>query len=179
MSVAARYRERYARVRDAAYQATLERLVPFCAGQLTDIRDIDEAALTSWRQQWLPVIQSGLPWSGWDWAREVSAWRKHVDCFEVAVWSGDQLCGMALGKPSDGRNNISVYLLQGSPLRPHPLMGRVLPIILESAAAYGYALGCREMRLIKPLADALPRYQAMGFRLVNSRRSSPYCVRPL
>ncbi|MFM2044959.1 MAG: hypothetical protein RLY86_3535 [Pseudomonadota bacterium] len=178
-SETARYRRKYAMVREGAYQSVLERIAPYYPGLLTDIRDIDDAALSCWRREWLPCTPPDRAWSDWDWSREVRAWRRHVDCFEVAIWSDNHLCGMALGKPSDARNNMSVYLLQGSPVPNHPLSGQVLPIILESAASYGYALGCRELRLVKPLDGPMSRYQSMGFRLVNARSSAPYCVRSI
>lgn len=157
----------------------LASLAPFLDAPLTDLTDIDEAALECWEQQWLSAIPRGEPWSGWDWRDESRGWRRHLDRFEVAIWSGEQLCGLAIGKPSERRQNLSIYVAQGSPVRDHPLKGQIMPIVLDVAGAYGTALSCRELRLVNPLAGPLRRYEALGFALENPKGAPPYCVRPL
>jgi hypothetical protein len=154
-------------------------LAPYC-DKLTDITAIDKWALAAWREQWRPAMPHGKPWTDWNWQAEADGWQKrHVDRFEVAIWSNDQLCGMAIGKPSAARNNLSIYLLQGHPLANHALKGALLGVILDIAEAYGTALNCRELRLVKPLGGALPLYQKAGFRLEKPKSVAPYCVRSI
>src|SRR3546814_18427447 len=83
---------------------------------VTDISPINGKTLSAWERQWLPVMPPNEQWSHWDWRREAGNWRKHIDRFEVAIWSNHQLCGLAVGKPSQRRNNLSIYMLQGSPV---------------------------------------------------------------
>ena len=178
-SETARYRHYYEERREEAHQYILTQLTPVIGESLTDITDINSKALECWEKQWLSFIPSGRSWSDWNWRDDVAEWKRHIDRFEVAIWSGRQLCGLALGKPSQARNNLSVYLLQGSSVENHPLKGKVLAIVIDAAGAYGTALGCRELRLVKPLSGMVGKYQDLGFRLVKEHRSAPYCVRSL
>ena len=56
------------------------------------------------------------------------------DRFEVAVWSGPVLCGLAAGTPRYGR--MEVDLAKGSPDGQHPLKGAVRFAVLEAARVY-------------------------------------------
>jgi hypothetical protein len=178
-SETARNRCRYDILREETNQYMLSELSPFIGESLTDITDIDAKALTCWERQWRPNMPSGKSWSDWNWPEDSLRWEKHIDRLSIAVWSGEQLCGLALGKPSQARNNLSIYLLQGSPVESHALKGKVLPIVIDVASAYGTALGCRELRLVKPLSGMVGKYQDLGFQLEKDHRSAPYCVRSL
>ena len=122
-------------------------LAHFMEQSLTDLTDINRHSLRAWEQQWLPAMPAGKEWSDWDWSRGMARWRKCADRFEVAVWSGNQLCGLAVGKPSAGRGNLSLHAIQGSPIENHPLKGKILPIVIDTAGAYGTALQCKEYAL--------------------------------
>lgn len=145
-----------------------------------DLTGIDQRALDAWEAQWVPAASPGQPWSTWNWKTEAKNWYKCIDRFEVAIWSEGCLCGLAIGKPSDRRNNLSVYLMQGCPIEDHPLKGKILGIVLDVAEAYGTALSCRELRLVQPLRGMLPYYRKLDFRLVRCGKNAlPYCVREL
>lgn len=138
---------------------------------------IDEAALSAWRVQWGPLIRSGD--GGWDWVEQRRLKQGVISRFEVAIWHGSRLCGLALGKPSNGDGNLSVHLLEGCPERDHPLKGLIAYIGLRAAETYAIALGKQELHLIRPLSGALSIYQAMGFDVVGEGTSRPYCKRRL
>lgn len=174
-----RQRRKYLSIKQMVYETILAEICPYIGPSLTDLTEINWSAIRAWESQWRPSMPQGKIWSDWDWRTDTRAWKRHVDCFEVAVWSGNQLCGLGVGKPSANRNNMSVYLLQGSPVANHPLSGKILAIVLDVAAAYGTALGCRELRLVRPLSGMVGKYQSLGFRLVSSSGSAPYCVRRL
>ncbi len=135
---------------------------------------IDDAALAAWTEQWRPAHQPGSP-GGWDWARERRAWQGVIGRFEAALWHGPVLCGLALGKPSDGPSHLAVRLLEGNPVPAHPLRREVARSLLVAAEEYARALGKRELRLIQPLPGALPIYRALGFALAPTRARPPYC----
>ena len=168
----ARRRSSYRDVLDALRDAGLP---PF---RLTEI---NETALLAWEQQWLPDLgKVEGEWRAWNWREQMRHWRRrHVDRFEVAIWSDEELCGLAVGKPSDRRNNLSIYLLQASPRPDRALKGFVLPIAVETAAAYGTRCRCRELRLVNPLEGVVQRYLDLGFTLEVGTSAAPYCVRPI
>jgi hypothetical protein len=157
----------------------LVELAPFTDGPLTNLTGIDRRALHCWEQEWRPATRQDQPWSEWDWRAGVQRWTRCIDRFEVAIWSGEQLCGLAIGKPSDRRQNLSIYAVQGSPVENHPLRGKVLPIVIDVAGAYGTALGCKELRFVNPLPGMIRVYERLGFELETRTVVAPYCVRPL
>jgi hypothetical protein len=155
----------------------LERLQASLSAPLTALTAIDDRALECWERQWQSAKAPGLEWSDWDWRAVTSVWWKHIDRFEVAIWSDDHLCGLGIGKPSQRRNNLSVYMLEGSPIVDHPLKGHILLTVLETAQAYGTALECKELRLVKPLQGMIGRYEKLGFQLETPYKATAYCRR--
>jgi len=141
-----------------ALPATLQLHVPgLFAGVSIDLREIDGPAMTQWDSHWRGKCQ-------WDWKRIDTRYKTLLDDrFEVAVWSGSVLCGLAAGTSRYGR--MEVDLMEGSPDNQHPLKGAVRFSVLEAARAYTLALGHTELRLNDPDRGMLTKYQLMGFTL--------------
>jgi hypothetical protein len=93
--------------------------------------------------------------------------------FEVAVWSAQTLCGLAVGAPRS--NFCRVDYVEGSPDPSHPLRGHVTIVALGVAVAYAAALGLKEVRLMNPLEDVVPHYIMLGFSLVSLPDGTTYC----
>lgn len=134
---------------------------------------ITALALDAWHAQWAahPARQVAWPW-------EVMApdqRRRLPTRFELALWSGDVLCGLAIGRV--GSSYCSVEYLEGSPVAGHPLRGQVIPAALTALLAYAKVLGKAEMRLVEPLDELVPLYEARGFLLVVPKGERRYCVR--
>lgn len=147
---------------------------------LTGLTFIDQNALLAWETQWLPHMPPGQPWSDWDWAAAMGMRRpKYRRRFDMAIWSQDRLCGLAYGAPSLRRRNLTIRVLQGSPVADHPLKGKILAIVIEVSAMYGTALGSEELRFAKPLQGMIPRYERLGFKLATPSKGVIHCVRPL
>jgi len=53
----------------------------------------------------------------------------------------------------------------------------VIPAALTALLGYATVLGRTEMRLVEPLVQLIPIYEARGFLLVEPRGERPYCVR--
>jgi hypothetical protein len=86
----------------------------------------------------------------WPWPSLVHDFR-HADpaCFEVAIWSGNHLCGMALGDGDEALSYCSVWYMEADP-REHHLKGEVLDIVLTTLVVYTALLGRSEVRLVDP-----------------------------
>jgi hypothetical protein len=97
--------------------------------------------------------------------------------FEVAVWSGQILCGLAIGRTRT--EYCRVDYLEGSPDPVHPLKGNVVVVVAGAVVAYATALGKREVRLVDPLPAVVAHYEALGFKLANPKGASPYCWREI
>jgi hypothetical protein len=171
---------RYLAKRQATHQEAMRRLPslfrvvrPDLVGVPLRLAMIDAWALHAWENQWKPSFRGGD--GGWDWHSERFGCENAPARFEVAVWSGDALCGLGIGKPSKASTFLSVNLLEGSPVPDHPLKGAIRYCVVEAALAYAEGLGCQELRLIQPLPGAIRLYADMGFSLAPPQENPPYC----
>lgn len=87
----------------------------------------------------------------WPWVNLVNSFRRDAARLELAVWHGDTLCGLALGRPSASRAHGSLHYVEGAPDSGHPLKGQVLGIVLTVLQRYSIVLGAEEMRIDNPL----------------------------
>ncbi len=110
----------------------------------------------------------------WPW-REMESDFRHAEPsrFDLAVWSGDVLCGLAVGRTR--ADHCRMDYLEGSPIPGHPLMGRVVLIAAAALVAYATALGKSEARLVDPLPALVPYYEGRGFKLANPKGEARYC----
>lgn len=168
-------RERAYLIAELRIERLLTQILPAVDPHAVLCAPIDGDALNAWTQQWRPHHRVSQP-GGWRWPEQCQAFRNVYNRFELALWHGDSLCGLAIGRPSRGRQALSVHLLEGCPA-PHPLKGAVRFCIMEAAQAYAEELECRELRLIRPLPDVLPYYERMGFTLAKGMTRRPYCAR--
>lgn len=169
---------RYMHLRAGAYAGVLARTEAVSAPPVPfRLADITRAALLAWERTWAPHAGDGSRPGGWHWAQLAQAYARYPDAFHLAIWSGLALCGLSVGRPSRGHHYLAVDFLEGSPVPDHPLKGKVLPLAIAAATAYGQALGATSLRLTNPLPGVVPLYEREGFALVWNRRSRLYCER--
>jgi hypothetical protein len=152
-------RARYAAVLRAACTFALDDLAPYLGAPCALTR-ITARVLGVWRTTWLPVAPPHAGAGGWDWARIVAAQPRSPDNLDLAIWSGDVLCGLMVGRPSRSRTRLLLELVEGAPFVPHPLQGRVLDVSLLVAEYYARGVGARRLRLMNPLRGMQGRYIA-------------------
>jgi hypothetical protein len=127
--------------------------------------------LEAYRQQWESHSDRRY---AWPWAGIVAGIRRDEPSrFEVAVWSNDVLCGLAIGRTR--MDYCRVDYLEASPNPDHPLKGRVAVVAAGAAIAYATTLGKNEVRLMNPLPAVVPHYLALGFALANPTDATQYC----
>jgi hypothetical protein len=173
--------EHYARIRRTAYAAARDEAL--ASGRVTvplRLAECDRHALSVWRATWVGPHPSG--WGSWDWEQLASSARKRTSAFHLAIWSGDLLCGLAVGRVSDRdqqghRNAISIHFIESAHDRHHPLRGQVASLAITAAEAYGRLLGVPLLRLAHPLPGVLNRYLDLGFTPVLKRTAVVYCER--
>lgn len=164
---------RYGIYRSVALARAEALFAPSIAPTPVRFRTITGVALDAWRLHWArhPARQVAWPWDVMVPAHR----RRHPTRFELAVWSGDALCGLAIGRA--GVTHCSLEYLEGSPIPDHPLRRQVIPAALATLLAYATVLGKSEMRLVEPLDALVPAYEARGFMLVEPPGERRYCVR--
>ena len=166
---------RYNAMREAALADAEQRLqnrISDPLGSTIRLSLLDERALGAWQQQWKPrPDRSG----GWNWRDQRLRLASTISRFEIAIWSGPFLGGLAIGKPSRGASHLAIQLLEGNPAEAHPLKGLVAECVVEAGISYARLLGKAQLRLIRPLPAALPAYRRLNFRVEPECAEPPYC----
>jgi hypothetical protein len=166
-----RARERHAALRQEAYSHTRDAAVAAgICGPALRLADIDDWALLAWRETWTGRHPSGA--GGWNWPRLVERLPHRPAIMPLAIWHGDDLCGLALGHLSRRRTGgrrltVTVSRIERRPEPPLvPLRGQVAVLAIVAARSYGSGLGARQIRLTYPDSALLGMYQRLGFRVV-------------
>lgn len=103
----------------------------------------------------------------------------------VALWSGDDLEGLILGRASRHRatgirHTITLSYVERRPEPPASLLrNRVLVLAISVAEAYGGALGASRIRLESPDSRLVGWYEALGFTVARSGGRAVYCEREM
>jgi hypothetical protein len=174
-------KQHYARLRQQAYDDIVQEAVE-AGGVRVPLRlaDTDEETLVAWRTAWRGDHPSG--YGNWNWDRILRrAWRR-PSAFHVALWSGEQLCGLGVGRLSKRtlvgvRHTISVHFIESAHDARHPLRRRVAPLVISAAEAYGKLAGASRIRLMEPLPGIVSLYEGLGFTVARKAGQSVYCER--
>jgi hypothetical protein len=126
------------------------------------LRLIDLAALNA-QAQW-PAEAVHDRQIGWSWTDALSQYRQnHMARIELAIWNGDELCGLMLGKASHGRLVVKVNYLQGSTSPEHALKGWIAAISTRCAELFAEAIGTEWVAIQDPLVGLIEHYGDLGF----------------
>ena len=126
------------------------------------LRPIDQAALAA-QSQWPPPDDPDRE-IGWSWEAKCRQYRRnHMARIELAIWNGDELCGLMLGKASEGRLVVKVNYLQGSTLSTHVLKGWITDIATRCAELFAMAIDADWVAIQEPDEDLVGHYQSLGF----------------
>lgn len=126
------------------------------------LRSIDQAALAA-QSQWPPPDDPDRE-IGWSWDAVCRQYRQnHMARIELAIWNGDELCGLMLGKASEGRLVVKVNYLQGSTLPTHALKGWVADIATRCAELFAKAIGSDWVAIQEPEEGLIEYYESLGF----------------
>jgi hypothetical protein len=166
-------------VRDAAFRVTWENWSTQLRGSEIDLRllPINGDAIRFWQTIW-PLFPSPGADGGFPWDKIWDQIRKTPRRFDLAIWNGPILCGLAAGMASRGNQgderNVTVKFLERAGNEINPLAGYVAAICLDAAYAYGQALDKRMIYLKNPSTGAIPRYKFLGFSLARRRSRATY-----
>lgn len=83
--------------------------------------------------------------------------------FDIALWFGQELCGLCYASPRKSKLCIKIVILEGKPDRTHPLRGAVAALALTAIENYAVMIGCTEIEVQEPAVGAIPVYESLGF----------------
>lgn len=168
---------RYARQRafDLVRDSLVSRRV---LGPGFSVRPLDATAVDTWEMTWRGTRhwthKGGFPWR----VLQRQYCRKPRN-FHVALWYEDELCGLAVGRVSEGHENLALHFMEGSPDPEHALRGNVADVVFACAQLYARAVGAGWLVLKNPDRNLESFYQELGFGLAYEERGTRYCRRPV
>jgi hypothetical protein len=169
--------ERYQGKRDAVFDLTwtaLNEKVP--TGCDLRVMPIDSAALSYWAA--LKRFESLDPKGGFPWDEIFRQVRTSPKRFDVAIWDGQHLSGMACGMPSRGNSYVTIKFLEGFLSKDGlGLKGMVAEIALTAADHYAFLLGKKYVCIKQPLAGTERLYRSLGFEQDTGKKRSRYYLR--
>lgn len=167
---------RYQGTRDAVYDLTwtaLHAKVP--TGCDLRVMPIDQAALSYWAA--LTRFGAIHPKGGFPWDEIFQQIRSTPKRFDVAIWDGQHLSGMACGMPSKGDSYVTVKWLEGFVSKDAGLQGMIAETALTAAEHYAFLLGKKYVCIKQPLPGTEPLYRGLGFEQDTSKKRNQYYIR--
>lgn len=163
-------RAAFARTEQVAYQQ-----IPPLYVQITDIT---ADARTTWRKTWEGRHPSGYGEFPWErlWFRHC---RYSAEAFQMAIWSHETLCGLAIGTIPKARRRLTLRYMEAKPNDPNPLRGKIMGLVAIAAEYYTAGLDLPLLELQDPAPGLVTRYQAHGFTLAHSQGHTRYLVKRL
>jgi hypothetical protein len=156
--------DRYNGFREAVYEVALENVWATSATHpaYANVQDvaiqfgpIDGQALQSWHKN------QGTPIFPWDRLRH--GFKNYLDRFDLAVWGNGRVCALAIGRPSQGNQNVTIHFVERWMDDKNPLAGLIIPIVTDVADAYALALGKDWVKAKDPVLGAIAAYERVGF----------------
>ncbi|MBB4638237.1 hypothetical protein FHS01_004297 [Longimicrobium terrae] len=178
-------RRRHADIRSDVYSFVRDQYVR--AGVVTtDLRvtDIDRTAMEAWSGTWMGRRHPADA-GAWNWPLLIECMPRRAAILPVALWSGDDLCGLILGRASRHRqtgvrHTVTLTYVERRPEPPPvPLRGEIVLLALSIATAYGKAVGASRIRLGYPEPRLIGWYERLGFVVARSGGKAVYCEREI
>jgi hypothetical protein len=126
-----------------------------------DLTEIGEMALQA-HARW-PLADEIERQIGWNWREARDRYRRdHMARIELAIWYDDELCGLMLGKASEGKLVVKINYVEGAP-EEHPLKGYIVPIAARCAELFAVAIEANWVGIQDPFEGVRDYYQELGF----------------
>jgi hypothetical protein len=127
---------------------------------------IDSNILNIWHKNWVCINTRKPPNGGWDWEYKIAHFQKNYRkyIFDFAIFDENgNLSGLALGKISRSKTNLSIYYIESSPNKLSFLKGYIFSIINLVGSEYAKLIGIKKFRLIEPVDELIEFYKSYDF----------------
>lgn len=108
-----------------------------------------------------PAPRTGFPWDA------IKDSHRQADRLEIAVWSGDRLCGLAICVTKN--SVLEICFVEGDPDPSSPTSGMIITMILDCAARYAQRRGREQLRVM-PANDELAELYKTRYRFHIDQR---------
>jgi hypothetical protein len=134
-------------------------------------------ALTFWKA--IRHFEAVDPRGGFDWEDIRRLYYKLPRRFDVAIWDGEILCGLASGKASRHTENVTVCFMERFPIGESRLKGLVAETVVTAAESYAKIISRQWVRIKDPLPGTEVLYENLQFSLAPRRFGVTYYQRPV
>ncbi|RYY01728.1 MAG: hypothetical protein EOO53_16000 [Gammaproteobacteria bacterium] len=117
----------------------------------------------------------------WDWNFASRYIHRYPKAFDLAIWVGNKLCTLALGRPSYNGTFMRLDFIEKAPTNC-PFSSEMVPISILAYETYAKRIGAKQFRIIDPINDKVLRsyLQHGGFSHHRGLKGNPhYLVREL
>ncbi len=123
---------------------------------------ITPAALTQ-SQRWAILPRRQVDW---DWTEGYNAFSyRYPKRFEMALWQGDVLMSLTMGRPTYQGTKLRLDFIEGNPDKPRDV--KVFEPTFLAMVGYAQALGANELRVMNPInAEVKSYYERFGLTYV-------------
>jgi hypothetical protein len=129
---------------------------------------INRGYLETWKATW--------PEKAFDWQGIDAHFGKDASRFEACIWYDSELCGLVVGRVSNGPDNVTIHFLEKK--RPaNPLSRKIALIATEAATRYAKILGKQRVKIMDPVPDAIVVYERLLFVLAKPIGKTTYYER--
>ncbi|HEY8941537.1 MAG TPA: hypothetical protein VIM59_15160 [Cellvibrio sp.] len=162
--------QKYDKLRTDARDIAHAELPPYLR-KATTLNGIDSRALIAsalWEQDGTRKVD-------WDWRFATRYCYRHPKAFDLAIWVGNTLCCLALGRPSYMGTFMRLDFLEKTPTNC-PFSNEMVPITLLAYEMYAKLIGAQAFRIIDPINDKVLRsyLQHGGFTHRKGSKGNPH-----
>jgi len=102
----------------------------------------------------------------WDWIQGYNDFRfRHPKRFEMALWQGQKLASLTLGRPTYMGARLRLDYIEGNPDKSEDI--QVFQFTFIAMAIYANALGADELRIMNPINKTVRGYyERFGFSYI-------------
>ncbi|MEZ2637706.1 hypothetical protein ACBP95_18670 [Morganella morganii] len=140
-----------------------EGVIPKGMLKLTSIND---HVLDEWFKSWYGR-SNRFKHGNWHWDRMIAKRRKKCKRFDLAIWSGEVLCGLTLGGVSRGNKTVRIDYIEANPNK-HPLDKKIAGIAIAVAISVGQKINASHVAIFNPVNDKVESlYRKFGFQRMS------------
>ncbi|MCP4490600.1 MAG: hypothetical protein GY820_25285 [Gammaproteobacteria bacterium] len=111
----------------------------------------------------------------WDWNFASQYCRRYPKAFDLAVWNGNSLCSLSLGRPTYKGTEMRLDFIEKFTNNP-VFSGGMFGVSLIAYEAYGKVIGASKLRIMNPENEKLIKYYSSfgGFSYKKSLKGNPH-----
>ncbi|MBL1260124.1 MAG: hypothetical protein COB33_012280 [Thiotrichaceae bacterium] len=154
---------RYTKIRKAVLEISQRKLATKSEYSLLKLKLITAESLRE-SKKWMESTSRRVDW---DWTDGYTSFKfRYPKRFELAIWSGNELVSLTMGRPTYSGTALRLDFTEASPDKAKEL--KVIPAVLFVMITYAEILGAEQIRVMNPINDDVKNYyKSVGLTYVS------------